>query len=87
MIEDCSESDKIIEHTDLDEFKVVDSPEQHDTSEVLLGVVLAPAMDTNSISGIALYEFKGVLESCTLELTCARSLKQLTSETANQLNS
>ena len=30
----------------LDKFKLVDLPEQHDMYEVLLGVVLALAMDT-----------------------------------------
>ena len=52
-IEHCSELDKILELINLDEFKLVDSQEQHHMSEVLLGVVLVPAMYTNSVSGMA----------------------------------
>ena len=38
VIKDCIELDKILEQANLDEFELVDLPEQRDTSEVLLDV-------------------------------------------------
>ena len=38
IIDDCSELDEILKQTNLDEFELVDLPEQHDASEVLFYV-------------------------------------------------
>ena len=44
FVQDCSEFDEILKQTNLREFKLVHLLEQHDTLEVLLGVISAPVM-------------------------------------------
>ena len=54
MIQDCSESDKMIEQTDL---HVDESSRLAQTTWYMyVGGVIVPAMDTNSTLGIALHE-------------------------------
>ena len=55
-IEVWTELDVILEKTNLSKFKLVSSLEQHDVSEMLLPVVLAPIMDMNSTLGMAPHE-------------------------------
>ena len=75
-IKHCSELDVILEQTNLNKFKLADSLEQHNVSEMLLLVVSAPIMDMNSTLG-GWHLVKGVLGNCTWGLTCARGLLYL----------
>ena len=59
VIKDCSEFDQTNLH--VDEFELVYLAEQNDMSEVLLGIVLASTMDTNSTILQGRHPVKGVL--------------------------
>ena len=62
-IVDCSEFDKTLGQTDLNEFKLVDSPGQHNTSEVLFGCCLSFYRGHEQF-----------VRDCAWELTHARAL-------------
>ena len=55
-MQDCSEFDEKFNQTNLHEFKLVQSLEQHETLPVLLGVILAPVMCTNGTLGMVPHE-------------------------------
>ena len=55
IIDDDQELDRILKNTNLDEYEIIDVPiEQHsDSTQVNLGVGMAPISDANSTSGLA----------------------------------
>ena len=48
-VEGCSKFDEILKETNLNEFGLVDYPEERDMSEVLLGIISAHTVDTKYV--------------------------------------